>query len=39
MADTIRVTLRVWRQNGPSDAGRFEDHPNVEISKIGRAHV
>jgi succinate dehydrogenase / fumarate reductase iron-sulfur subunit len=30
---TIKLNLRIWRQNGPQDAGRFEDHPNVEISK------
>jgi succinate dehydrogenase / fumarate reductase, iron-sulfur subunit len=30
--NTIRVNLRIWRQNGAKDAGRFEDYPNVEIS-------
>jgi len=24
MSKTMKLTLRVWRQNGPSDAGRFE---------------
>ncbi|MFT4703127.1 MAG: succinate dehydrogenase / fumarate reductase iron-sulfur subunit [Bradymonadia bacterium] len=30
MSDTKRVNLRIWRQNGPNDAGRFEEHQNVE---------
>ena len=32
MADTIRLNLKVWRQNGPKDSGRLEDFPNVEVS-------
>lgn len=32
-SSTIRVNLRIWRQKGPTDAGRFEDHANVEISQ------
>ncbi|MCB9521267.1 MAG: succinate dehydrogenase/fumarate reductase iron-sulfur subunit [Myxococcales bacterium] len=32
MADTISVTLRVWRQAGPNAAGRFEDYPRITIS-------
>jgi hypothetical protein len=24
--ETISVTLRVWRQDGPDDAGRFDVH-------------
>lgn len=30
--DTIRITLKVWRQKGPKDRGRFEtiDVPDVE---------
>lgn len=30
--NTIKLNLRVWRQSGPSDAGRFENYDNVEIS-------
>jgi succinate dehydrogenase / fumarate reductase, iron-sulfur subunit len=26
------LTLRIWRQAGPADAGRFEDHTIAEIS-------
>ena len=26
MAETIDLKLHVWRQNGPNDAGRFEDY-------------
>ncbi len=26
MAETINLKLHVWRQNGPSDAGHFEDY-------------
>ncbi|MFT6400492.1 MAG: succinate dehydrogenase / fumarate reductase iron-sulfur subunit [Bradymonadia bacterium] len=31
MATTIRLTLKVWRQSGPNDKGRFETYPNVEV--------
>jgi succinate dehydrogenase / fumarate reductase iron-sulfur subunit len=27
MSDTISVTIRVWRQDGPDTPGRFETHP------------
>jgi len=29
---TISLTLKVWRQNGPEDKGRFETHPVEDIS-------
>lgn len=29
---TVSINLRVWRQKGPSDAGHFDDFPNVSIS-------
>ena len=29
MADTIRLNLKIWRQNGPSDAGHFEGSVTV----------
>lgn len=33
MTHTIKnITLKIWRQNGPSDAGRFETHQIAEIS-------
>jgi succinate dehydrogenase / fumarate reductase iron-sulfur subunit len=32
MADTINLTLHVWRQEGPSKAGRFESYPAKGIS-------
>ncbi len=32
MSDTVTVNLRIWRQDGPDAAGRFEDYPNVEVS-------
>ena len=32
MADTIRLNLKVWRQNGPNDGGRLESFPNVEVN-------
>src|SRR4051794_36636922 len=32
MAKTLNVTLKVWRQNGPDDAGRFEEHAVGGIS-------
>lgn len=28
----MRIHLRVWRQNGPSDAGRFEDYTVESVS-------
>jgi succinate dehydrogenase / fumarate reductase iron-sulfur subunit len=28
----VSVNLKVWRQKGPSDAGRFEEFPNVRVS-------
>jgi succinate dehydrogenase / fumarate reductase iron-sulfur subunit len=34
MTATIKnLTLRVWRQSGPADAGRFETYPIAEISE------
>ncbi|MCX7868781.1 MAG: succinate dehydrogenase/fumarate reductase iron-sulfur subunit [Terrimicrobiaceae bacterium] len=27
----MNFTLRVWRQNGPADAGRFEEYPALNI--------
>ncbi|HEY1281350.1 MAG TPA: succinate dehydrogenase/fumarate reductase iron-sulfur subunit [Acidimicrobiales bacterium] len=32
MAKTLNVTLRVWRQNGPGDAGHFETYEAEGIS-------
>jgi len=32
MAKTLNVTLRVWRQSGPSDAGHFETYEAEGIS-------
>src|SRR5690606_24517117 len=33
MTQTIKnLTLKIWRQNGPSDAGHFETHHIAEIS-------
>ncbi len=32
MSDNIRLNLRVWRQNGPDDAGHFEEYSDVVIS-------
>jgi succinate dehydrogenase / fumarate reductase iron-sulfur subunit len=32
MAKTLNVTLRVWRQDGPGDAGRFETYDAEGIS-------
>jgi succinate dehydrogenase / fumarate reductase iron-sulfur subunit len=32
MSETIDVTLKVWRQDGPGDAGRFETYPLNGIS-------
>jgi succinate dehydrogenase / fumarate reductase, iron-sulfur subunit len=32
MANTLNVTLKVWRQNGPNDAGHFEDHAVSGVS-------
>lgn len=29
----IRLKVRVWRQNGPNDKGRFENHELAEISQ------
>ena len=28
-ADTMRLTLRIWRQTGPDEAGRFEEHRSM----------
>jgi succinate dehydrogenase / fumarate reductase iron-sulfur subunit len=33
MATTINLTLRVWRQEGPNDPGRFETYPAPGISE------
>ncbi len=32
MSKTIHLTLKIWRQNGPGDKGRFETHPAKNIS-------
>ena len=32
MTRTINLTLKIWRQNGPEDDGRFETHPVSDIS-------
>jgi succinate dehydrogenase / fumarate reductase iron-sulfur subunit len=32
MADTIRLNLKVWRQNGPNDTGRWDRFDNVEVN-------
>jgi succinate dehydrogenase iron-sulfur subunit len=32
MSRTLNVTLRVWRQDGPDDSGRFETHEATGIS-------
>jgi succinate dehydrogenase / fumarate reductase, iron-sulfur subunit len=32
MSRTLNVTLRVWRQDGPDDPGRFETHEATGIS-------
>ena len=26
MPDTMTIHLKIWRQSGPQDAGRFEDY-------------
>ena len=32
MSKTINLTLKIWRQNGPNDKGRFETYPAENIS-------
>ena len=32
MSDLTNLTLRIWRQGGPGDAGHFEDHTIESIS-------
>lgn len=32
MSKTIHLTLKIWRQNGPGDKGRFESYPGRDIS-------
>ena len=32
MSKTIHLTLKIWRQNGPNDKGRFETYPAKNIS-------
>lgn len=32
MTNTISLTLKIWRQNGPDDKGRFETYPAEDIS-------
>ncbi len=32
MSKTIHLTLKIWRQKGPADKGRFEDYPAKNIS-------
>jgi succinate dehydrogenase / fumarate reductase iron-sulfur subunit len=31
VSDTLNLTLKIWRQDGPSDAGRFEIYPAENI--------
>jgi succinate dehydrogenase / fumarate reductase iron-sulfur subunit len=34
MSGSIKnLTLKIWRQNGPNDAGRFESHEIAEVSE------
>jgi succinate dehydrogenase / fumarate reductase iron-sulfur subunit len=32
VSKTIHLTLKIWRQNGPSDKGRFETYPAQNLS-------
>jgi succinate dehydrogenase / fumarate reductase iron-sulfur subunit len=32
VSKTIHLTLKIWRQNGPTDKGRFETYPAQNIS-------
>jgi succinate dehydrogenase / fumarate reductase iron-sulfur subunit len=32
VSKTIHLTLKIWRQNGPSDKGRFDTYPAQNIS-------
>jgi len=32
VSDSINLTLRIWRQDGPTDKGRFETYPAQDIS-------
>jgi succinate dehydrogenase / fumarate reductase iron-sulfur subunit len=32
MSESINVTLKVWRQSGPGEAGRFETYPLENVS-------
>jgi len=32
VSDSINLTLRIWRQDGPADKGRFETYPAQDIS-------
>ena len=32
MENTMTLTLKVWRQNGPAETGRFETYEVNEIS-------
>lgn len=32
MSESINVTLKVWRQSGPNEAGRFETYPLENVS-------
>ena len=32
MSKTLQLTLKIWRQNGPGDKGRFETYPAKDIS-------
>jgi succinate dehydrogenase / fumarate reductase iron-sulfur subunit len=32
VSKTIQLTLKIWRQNGPADKGRFESYPARNIS-------
>ena len=32
MSKSIQLTLKIWRQSGPGDKGRFETYPAKGIS-------
>ena len=32
MSKSIHLTLKIWRQDGPADKGRFETYPAKDVS-------
>ncbi|MEO8364134.1 MAG: succinate dehydrogenase/fumarate reductase iron-sulfur subunit, partial [Ilumatobacteraceae bacterium] len=32
MSHLTNITLKIWRQSGPSDSGRFETHVLPQVS-------